>query len=189
MIEAYFHTMLLLQQALREDADDTGVVFVASRQTRMGNQWHLSPGPADLGEGTALVLPQGLGARSIGIGVVDADETQRDVYGTDVVQVTVTAVVGAESDASWFEGKAASARIGTIDSGAYPTGVPGDVFVTPNDLNLHCDIQPLRDYGVPDTALANLELRAIRALRGESFIAQPEDDVQVFWRSFVAEFA
>ena len=207
MIEAYFHTMLLLQQALAgdyegPDADGNMKVFVP-RKDKLGptedqddpKQFVLSPGPVDLGEGTALVLPVALqsGARSIGIGVVDVDGSQAEVYGSLPVQVTVTLVLGYEDERTWFRGKAISELIAIIQRAAYPNDLSG--ALTEDELQTACDIKPMEEaneehYGLTAGSLQTASLRFIRELRAESFIAAAtEDDVYVFWRSFIMELS
>ena len=198
MIEAYFHTMTLLQQALAEDygwpADPALRKVFVTRKDRLGDdedkQFVLSPGPVDLGEGTALVLPPELqsGARSIGIGVVDADASQADVYGTVPVQVTVSVVLGVNDQGTWFRGKAISHQVATIETGRYPGG-----GFDKNDLDIPVTTDPddpdLNKYYVPG-GLRDVSLCALRSLRGESFIpAATEDDLYVFWRSFIMELS
>jgi len=185
MIEAFFHTQLMLQKALEADGvgDD---VFLSRGAVRADDsqQWYLSPGPVDLGEGTALVLPASLSrTRSLGIGAADANPFEADVYGTVPVLVTVTAVLGVSGDADWFDGKKASARIAEIARGIYPGDFEPEQLLTEADIEAACNLSP-SDYGVGGK-LRNTALWAIRPLRGESFVAAAEDDVFIWWRTFL----
>lgn len=177
--------MLLLQQALQDDEGKPDTVFLPPGASLGVGQWFLSPGPVDLGEGTQLVLPQTLVAHSIGIGVIDGE---RDVYGPApfLQQVTVTAVIGISDQSSWFEGKDVSRRIATIEDAVYPPEVTTDIDAVALE---HCNIHPGpedTDYILPDAPKRTV-LEGIRPVRGELFIPATEDDLYVFWRSFVMQ--
>ena len=196
MIEAYFHTMLLLQRAFRlNETNDTPVFVDAGTEPTpivTEDQWFLGPGPVDLHEGSALV-PRLIKPREtgfIGVGIVDANESQRDVYGTRPIQVTVSVVVGFEPITNWFRGKAASQKVAEIEHGEYPGTVER---IEKNTFQDHCDIKPNAggyelDTKLPGITLMDFQLRTIRALGSESYVPYEEDDLQVFWRNFVMEF-
>ena len=155
MIEAFFHTEILLQRAFRalaEDGDGTPVtVFVAKRRdvTEKDKQWHLRPGIKP--ELVAGREPEGdrspkttIRDRSIGIEVIDAGES-RNIQGSSLVYVSVNIAIRGSTGEVWMDVKRYSnyvSRMGSYLNPKTALNLGKGTGVTLPDFESHCDIKP-----------------------------------------------
>ena len=184
MIEGYFHTQLLLQEAFKElakdgvvDPDDNKVkVFVSRPRSQGEKQWHLRPGlkpDVVAGREPEGGRPMGkppLPDRSIGIEVFDAPES-RNLHGTVLVYVSVNIAITGSRGEIWMDVKRYSnyvSRMGTYLR-RHAAGHSGFSY-----FNNNCDIPPTKYNLTEDTDIQPTRIESLKPFGREEIYLDEE---------------
>ena len=183
MIEAYFHTQLMMQEAFKDfamdgapDPDDNNKikVFVSNPKDQGDKQWHLRPGLKP--DVVAGAEPQGgrpsgkppLPNRSIGVEVLDAAST-RNLHGTQLVYVTITLAIRGSRGEIWMDVKRYSNYVSRMKIIRHDEGHSGFSY-----FNSNCDIPPTKYNLTETTDIQPSEVRSLKPYGQEDIYLDEE---------------
>lgn len=191
MIEIYFYTQKLLQEAL-SNMVQTSRVFRQPGIRDTGGKIFLHPGVVDMSEGTSH-QPNVTARRpdddsdiqkGISIGVVEALGDEDIAFCSIGYYVTVTsAVISSDADAvkdarCWMMARTMASLVSDVPNVPKSQGFVGFQYFEDN-----CDLTPKGNYSLSEEDFTNTKLVVVSPTGQEGY--ERQDNLHVFYRTFL----